>query len=90
MGVDPPAGGRISAVSAAANIAEGAARRNRNEYLHFLYIPTSSLTELSYSIKFTKELGYLDTSRHQEIWAKAQESLRTLQGLISYIEKSDV
>ena len=26
----------------------------------------------------------------EELWAKAQEGLRTLQGLISYIEKSGV
>ena len=40
--------------------------------------------------KFTKELEYLDTKTYEELWAKAQEGLRTLQGLISYIEKSGV
>ena len=45
--------------------------------------------------RFTKDCGYFDTDNHEELWAKAQEgrydsipSLRTLQGLISYIEKS--
>jgi hypothetical protein len=32
----------------------------------------------------------IETNRYEELWAKAQESLRTLQGLISYIEKSGV
>ena len=79
-----------SAVSVAANIVEGSARNNRNEYLQFLYIAISSLPELSYYIRFTKELEYLDTETDEELWAKAQEALRTLQGLISYVEKSGV
>ncbi len=35
-------------------------------------------------------MGYLDTNGYEELWTKSQESLRTLQGLISYREKSDV
>ncbi len=81
---------RRSAVSVAANIVEGSARKNRNEYLQFLYIAISSLAELSYYTRFTKELDYLDTNTYGKLWAKTQESLRTLQGLISYIEKSKV
>jgi four helix bundle protein len=81
---------RRAAVSVPANIVEGSARRNRNEYLQFLYIAMSSLAELNYYIRFTKELRYLDTDKYGELWGKAQEGLRTLQGLISYIEKSGV
>jgi len=40
--------------------------------------------------KKIKELGYLDPNGYEELWTKSQESLRILQGLISYIEKSDV
>jgi four helix bundle protein len=81
---------RRAAVSVPANIVEGSARRNRNEYLQFLYIAISSLAELNYYIKLAKELEYLDGKRYEELWPKAQEGLKTLQGLISYIEKSDV
>jgi four helix bundle protein len=81
---------RRAAVSASANIVEGAARRNKNEYLQFLYIAKSSLAELNYYIRFTEEIGYLNANRYEELWAKGQEGLRTLQGLISYIEKSEV
>ena len=81
---------RRCAVSVASNIVEGSARKNRNEYLQFLYIAISSLAELSYYIRFTKELEYLDSKTYEELRTKAQEALRTLQGLISYIEKSGV
>jgi four helix bundle protein len=78
---------RRAAVSVPANIVEGSARKNRKEYLQFLYIAISSLTELSYYIRFTRELEYLDGSTYEELWAKCQECLRTLQGLISYVER---
>ena len=82
---------RRAAVSVPANIVEGSARKNRNEYLQFLYIAMSSLAELNYYIRFTKELGYLYTNNmYGELWTKAQEGLKTLQGLIFYIEKSGV
>ena len=81
---------RRAAVSVPANIVEGSARKNRNEYLQFLHIAMSSLSELSYYIRFTKELEYLDIHRYKELWEKGQEGLRTLQGLISYIEKPGV
>jgi four helix bundle protein len=78
---------RRAAVSVAANIVEGSARKNRREYLQFLYIALSSLTELSYYIRFTRKLEYLDGSAYEELWAKCQECLKTLQGLISFIER---
>jgi four helix bundle protein len=81
---------RRAAVSVAANIVEGSARRNRKEYLQFLYIAMSSLAELNYYIRFTKKIGYLDADKYEVLWAKAQEASRTLQGLISYVEKSGV
>ncbi len=79
-----------AAVSVALNLVEGSARKNRKEYLQFLYVAISSLTELSYYVRFTNKLGYLEARRYAELSGKAQETLRTLQGLISYIEKSDV
>ncbi len=81
---------RRAAVSVPANIVEGSARKNRNEYLQFLYISKSSLAELSYYIRFTRELSYLNADEYEELWRKSLESMKTLQGLISYIEKSDV
>jgi four helix bundle protein len=46
---------RRASVSVPANRVEGSARRNRKEYLQSLYRAMSSLVELSYYIKFTKE-----------------------------------
>jgi four helix bundle protein len=78
---------RRAAISVPANIVEGSAWKNRKEYLQFLYIALGSLTELSYYIRLARDLEYLGTSRYEKLWAKCQENLRTLQGLISYVEK---
>ncbi|MDI6763039.1 MAG: hypothetical protein QME83_08400 [Thermodesulfobacteriota bacterium] len=43
-----------------------------------------------YTKGFIKKFEYLAPNRHEELWTKAQERLRRLQGLISYIEKSGV
>jgi len=61
---------RRAAVSVPANIVEGSARKNRNEYLQFLYIAISSLAELNYYIRFTKELGYSDTNEYERTMDK--------------------
>jgi four helix bundle protein len=79
---------RRAAISVPANIVEGSARKSRNEYLQFLYIAISSLAELGYYITFTEKLGYLSANKYDELWARTQETARTLHGLISYIEKS--
>ena len=79
---------RRSAVSVPGNIVEGSARKTKNEYLQFLYIALSSLTELDYYIKFAKRLGYLGFQGCEELQGKTAENLKVLQGLISYIEKS--
>jgi len=40
------------------NIAEGAARKGVNEFVHFLYIALRSTAELQTQIKIAKNLGY--------------------------------
>jgi len=50
---------RRAAFSAAANIVEGASRKGRNEFRHFLDIALGSLCELEYALEVAAALGYL-------------------------------
>jgi four helix bundle protein len=49
---------RGAAFSAAANIAEGAAKRGPREFRRFLDISIGSLAELSYALRVAKELEF--------------------------------
>src|SRR3989454_8311631 len=51
---------RRAAFSAAVNIVEGSARRSRKEFRRFLDIALSSLSEVGYALRFSKEAGILN------------------------------
>ena len=50
---------RRAAFSAAANIAEGSAKRGAGEFRRFLDISLGSLSELSYTLLVARELGFI-------------------------------
>ncbi|MHC4744871.1 MAG: four helix bundle protein [Planctomycetota bacterium] len=50
---------RRSAVSYPSNIAEGAARSSRKEYVQFLYFSLGSLSEVETQLMIAGRLGYL-------------------------------
>ena len=52
---------RRSAVSVPSNIAEGSARKNKTEFIQFLYIALGSLSELETQLIISKNLNYSDT-----------------------------
>jgi four helix bundle protein len=62
---------RRGAVSVAANIVEGAARKGQREFDRFLEMSFGSAREVGYYIDLSAELGYLD--------AASAERLRSLQ-----------
>jgi len=53
---------RRCAVSIPSNIAEGAARSSRKEFVHYLMIARGSLSELDTQLRIAHDLGFADAS----------------------------
>ena len=71
---------RRCAVSVASNIAEGAARGRKAEFIHFLIIARGSLTELETQVLIATNLKML--SQHLELQTSISEVGRLLTALI--------
>ena len=58
---------RRAAVSVAANIVEGQARRGDKEFLRFLIIANGSLAELEYYFEVVRDLGFLSAETYEQL-----------------------
>ena len=72
---------RKAAVSVAANIVEGCARRTTGEYVHFVNVATGSAAETLYLIDLSDRLGFLASEVYREFDRKYNCLLRGLQKL---------
>jgi four helix bundle protein len=72
---------RRAAYSAAANIAEGSAKRGRNEFCRFLNISLGSMSELSYVLLLARDLNYIKREEWGELEALRDHAGRLTWGL---------
>jgi four helix bundle protein len=71
-----------SAVSIAANIAEGAERNSKTEYIRFLHIAKGSAAELRTQVYIAQQIGIYQSTKATELVAELKEISSMLQGLI--------
>jgi four helix bundle protein len=77
---------RRSVTSIPSNIAEGAARNSKKEYIQFLYFALGSAAELETHIIIAERVGYLVDS--EESLNRLNDIKKMLAGLISYLKKN--
>jgi len=77
---------RRSAISVPSNIAEGAARSSKKEFIQFLYIALGSLSELETQIIIANRQGYLNNLNSLVENIKVIQKL--INGLIYSIKKN--
>jgi four helix bundle protein len=75
---------RRSAVSIPSNIAEGAARNSKKEFLQFLYFSLGSIAELETQLIISQRLEYLDGP---ELFESIEIIRRKLLNFIKYIKQ---
>ena len=77
---------RRSAVSIPSNIAEGNARRSSADYIQFLKIARGSGAEVETQIVISKNLGFIEELKCEELTSKITEIMKMINGLINYLK----
>ena len=76
---------RRAAVSVPANVAEGAARSGKKEFLQFLFIALGSLSELETQVLIAQRQGYREDVG--VVLAQIESVRRLLLGLIRHLKR---
>lgn len=77
---------RRSAVSIPSNIAGGNARRSSADYIQFLKIARGSGAEVETQIIISKNLGFIEEVKSEELTSKITEIMKMINGLINYLK----
>jgi four helix bundle protein len=77
---------RRAAVSVPVNIAEGAARKSKKEFLQFLYIAEGSVSELDTLIELSFELNFCSRELSINLLQSLENISKRIFGLIKKIE----
>jgi four helix bundle protein len=72
---------RRAAVSIPSNIAEGAARNSKKEFINFLHIAQGSTAELETQILISRNLDFVSQSQTEPLLKELEEISRMIIGL---------
>ncbi|MEA3239040.1 MAG: four helix bundle protein [Candidatus Bipolaricaulota bacterium] len=77
-----------AAVSIPSNIAEGAARQTKKEFIQFLYIAQGSASEIDTQLEVARRLNYIDEGEKARLDHKLGAIGKMLTGLIRSLKKA--
>jgi four helix bundle protein len=75
---------RRAAISVPSNIAEGAGRHTKKEFVNYLHMAQGSLSELDTQSEIAKRLGYLSATTWATLDAQMERIDKMLSGLIRH------
>jgi four helix bundle protein len=75
---------RRAAISVPSNIAEGAGRHTKKEFVNYLHMAQGSLSELDTQSEIAKRLGYLSGTTWAKIDVQMERIDKMLSGLIRH------
>lgn len=78
---------RRCAVSIPANIAEGAARQTKKEFIQFLHVSQGSLSELDTHLEISIRLGYVTNNVLEKVVIEMDQIDKMLTSLIKSLKK---
>lgn len=81
---------RRAAVSIPSNLAEGAARSGKKEFLQFINIAQGSISELDTQIELAKELGFISQKDYDSFLLRLTVLSKQLYGLTGKIRSKNM
>jgi four helix bundle protein len=75
---------RRATISVPSNLAEGAARKGKKEFLYFINIAQGSLSELDTQIELSMMLAYISKQEYDEL----MEELKTISKMLFGLSRS--
>jgi four helix bundle protein len=78
---------RRASVSVSSNIAEGAARQTKKEFINFLHIAQGSLSELDTQLVIARRLEYLSVEDFESIENHIETISKMITGLIKSLKR---
>ena len=78
---------RRAVISVASNIAEGAARQTKKEFIHFLHNAQGSLSELDTQIIISGRLGYISDEDLKKLEEELDREDKMITGLIKKLRR---
>lgn len=81
---------RRCSISIPSNIAEGAARNHKKEYIQYLYIALGSSSELETQLIIAKNLNYINNEQSCTLLNDNESIRKMLVGLIKSVQNRNV
>ena len=79
---------RRAAISIPSNIAEGAGRNSRKEFINFLHIAQGSAAELETQIFISRNLNFMHSKQAEFLLQELEEISRMIIGLQNSLRRS--